>query len=284
MFTVVTHNTPDLDAITAVWLIKRFLPNWQDTQVKFVPAGQTLEGAIVDSDPHTLHVDTGFGLLDHHQTDDFTCASKKVYAYLLEHVSRDGSWKDEALERMCEVVNFFDHFREANLPDAGADYHMFSAVGIIDGLKVHFSDEDHKLLEFGFIMLGGLYKLFQERLWAEEILDTAGVRFDSKWGKAIAFETLNDAVLKLAQKTGYVVAVRKDPKKGYVRIKGLPNTKVDFSASYKKLQRMDPQASWFLHASKKMLLNGTTKNPDMKPTTLSLEDIINVLRQHPEIT
>jgi hypothetical protein len=41
---------------------------------------------------------------------------------------------------------------------------------------------------------------------------------------------------------------------------------------------MDPQATWFLHVSKKMLLNGSPKNPKMKPTKLPLNDIIEVLK------
>ena len=118
----------------------------------------------------------------------------------------------------------------------------------------------------------------QEKVWAEEIIETDGIKFKSQWGKAIAFETLNDAVLKVSQKMGYVVSVRKDPKKGYVRIKGLPGTSVDFTRSYETLKQKDPQATWFLHSSKKILLNGTTKNPDMRPTKLSLDKIIEVLK------
>ena len=282
MFTVVTHHTPDLDAITSVWLIKRFLPNWQDSQVKFVPAGKTLDDQIPETDAHVLHVDTCFGMLDHHQSDADTCAAKKTYAYLRTQIDKKGKWSDEALERICDVVNFYDHFGEAKFKDATADYHTFDSVSIIDGLKFVFEndvEQNHKILETGFIMLDAIYKVMQEKVWAEEIIETDGIKFKSQWGKAIAFETLNDAVLKVSQKMGYVVSVRKDPKKGYVRIKGLPGTQVDFTRSYETLKRKDPKATWFLHSSKKILLNGTTKNPDMRPTKLGLEEIIGVLRK-----
>jgi hypothetical protein len=59
----------------------------------------------------------------------------------------------------------------------------------------------------------------------------------------------------------------------------MPGTKVDFTQAYEALMKKDPQATWFLHASKKILLNGTTKNPDMKPTKLSLDEIIEVLKK-----
>jgi len=53
---------------------------------------------------------------------------------------------------------------------------------------------------------------------------------------------------------------------------------VDLTSTYEKLRKMDPVATWFLHVSKKMLLNGTPKNPKMKPTKLRLNDIIEVLK------
>ena len=80
---------------------------------------------------------------------------------------------------------------------------------------------------------------------------------------------------------GYTIVIRKDPRKGYVRIKALPaNGKekgADLTLMYEKLKKVDTQATWFLHVSKKMLLNGTPKNPKMIPTKLSLNDIIKVV-------
>ncbi len=282
MLTIVTHHVPDLDAVASVWLLKRFLPNWQDAQVQFVPAGETWGGQLVDSDPNLLHVDTGFGILDHHQTNDYTCAAKKTYAYIQKKINagnQDKSWSNEALERMIEVVNFHDHFLEATLPDARADYQLFAGIAIFDGLKSLYPQEDAKIVEVGFIILDAIYKNFQERIWAEEILEKEGIYFETPWGKGVAFESINDAVMKLAQKSGYIVVVRKDPKKGYVRIKGLPQTEVDFTSAYLKLQHLDQGATWYLHASKKILLNGSTHNPKMKPTKLSLDQIIEVLKK-----
>ena len=123
---------------------------------------------------------------------------------------------------------------------------------------------------------------------------------------------------------GYVIVVRKDPRKGYVRIKALPALRslrqfknfsnasvpaaryrsprdtvalgdssekflhakapragkqidIDLTLAYEKLRKMDPSATWFLHIGKKMLLNGSVKNPKMRPTRLGLSDIIRVL-------
>ena len=53
---------------------------------------------------------------------------------------------------------------------------------------------------------------------------------------------------------------------------------IDLTLAYEKLRKMDPSATWFLHIGKKMLLNGSVKNPKMRPTRLGLSDIIKVLR------
>ena len=77
---------------------------------------------------------------------------------------------------------------------------------------------------------------------------------------------------------GYVLVIRKDPKKGYVRIKAVPKPDIDLTHFYELLQEKDSNATWFLHASKHMILNGSSKNPDMKPTTLTLNQIIEIVR------
>src|SRR3989344_8330959 len=89
MKTIVTHMAPDVDAITSVWLLKRFLSGWNEAQVKFVPAGKTLDNQIADSDPEIWHVDTGMGILDHHQTDEDTCAAKRCLEYIIRQETKD---------------------------------------------------------------------------------------------------------------------------------------------------------------------------------------------------
>lgn len=136
---------------------------------------------------------------------------------------------------------------------------------------------------FGTICLNALVAEFENRIWAEQEINEKGVKFSTSFGKGIGFETLNDTVLKLAQKMGYHIVVRKDPRKGYVRIKTLPDQEgkknIDLTPVYEQLKKMDPDATWFLHISKKMLLNGTPKNPKMIPTKLSLREIIKVLEK-----
>ena len=294
---IVTHSSPDLDAATSVWLLKRFLQEWSDAEVKFVPAGSRLESSRADKlkDPiekigenEVIHVDTGLGPLDHHQTfSDKVCGASLTWDYVREHgqmFEQDASsdkiqTREEAISRMINVVVADDHFKQVFYPNPTADYYEFMLTDILDGLKLQNPNEDSLYIEFIIKCLDAILHSFENKIWAEREIKENGKKFESTFGKAIAFETINDDVIKLSQKMGFAVVVRKDPRKGYVRIKASPKASVDLTNIYEQLKKMDPDATWFLHVSKKMLLNGTPKNPKMKPTTLKLEEIISVLKK-----
>jgi hypothetical protein len=78
---------------------------------------------------------------------------------------------------------------------------------------------------------------------------------------------------------GYALVVRKDPKKGYLRIKSLPKDEIDLTDIYNRLKKEEPDATWFFHASRHMILNGSSKNPNMRPTQKTLGEIIEVLKK-----
>ena len=305
---IVTHSSPDMDAITSVWLIRKFLPGWQDSVVRFVPAGEgignlkshpsadgsNLKNPIeVIGEHEVIHVDTGLGPLDHHQTaSDAVCAASLTWDYIRLRNQESGirgvedkRWqeKEKAISRMVKVVVDTDHFKEVFLKDPTADYHEFSVASILDGLKLQKPNQDDFYVDFISCCLDAILHEFENRIWAEEEIAKNGIKFDTRFGKGIGFETINDSVIKLAQKMGYVIVVRKDPRKGYVRIKALPNkvqsSDIDLTLAYEKLKKMDPTATWFLHIGKKMLLNGSVKNPKMRPTRLGLSDIIKVLER-----
>ncbi|MCL6096858.1 MAG: hypothetical protein M1444_04240 [Patescibacteria group bacterium] len=303
---IVGHTSPDLDVITSVWLIKKFLPGWEKAGVQFVPAGEavgrTSQAGLRLTDPIekmgrnlVIQVDTGLGPLDHHQTQsDKACAATLTFDYVMKELEGSGQplskEKFEALQRIVNVILEEDHFKEIFRSDPLADYHEFLLGGILDGLRLEKPDQDEFQVDFIAQALDALLHQFENRIWAEKEIKENGTEFNTRFGKGIAFEVINDSVIKLAQKMGYYIVVRKDPRKGYVRIKGRPNEvqssklkvrsskDIDLTLAYEKLSKMDPNATWFLHVSKKMLLNGTVKNPKMNPTKLSLNDIIEVLK------
>lgn len=274
MKTIVTHLGPDLDAITSIWLVKMFLSSWEEATFAFVPAGKTLNDMPPDSNPEILHLDTGFGTFDHHQTSDDTCAAKLVYEEVKKHHG-----EDKALERMLGVVNDIDHFREVFFPNPNDDIWGFGLHTIIDGWRYMYADNQLKIVELGMSALDAIYKTMQNKVWAEVEIEKNGIEFETKWGKAIAFETVNDEVIHVAQKKGFVLVVRKDPRKLYLRIKSLPLPEIDLTSLYQRLKKEEPTATWFLHASLHMILNGSAKNPDMKPSKRQLSEIIAVIQE-----
>lgn len=291
---IVTHQSPDADAIVSVWLIKRFLQGWEDAEVKFVSAGEKLSGnyekegeeiEIVDG-RQIIHVDTGLGKLDHHQTDDDSISAASL---TLDFIKRSIKDKDQlkhkkflALERIVKLVVETDHFKELFRPKPLDDYHDFSFVGILDGRKTEYPENHNSNLEFGFSCLDALLHTFENKIWAEEEIEKKGIPFKTRWGQALAIETQNDDVLKIGQMMGYKIVIKKDPKYGYVRIKGVPSNSsapsdVDLTPIYENLKKIDPSATWFLHVSRKMLLNGSSKSTDNKPSMLTLLKIKEVV-------
>lgn len=304
---IVTHTSPDMDAIASVWLIKKYLPGWETATVRFVPAGERIDSGKWQNknetspierieDDEVIHVDTGLGPLDHHQTSsDKVCGASLTWDYVQtknpEFSPRGEAGKVEtdkmkdrieAISRMIKVIVDVDHFKEVFWGDAVADYHEFNLTSILDGLKLQFPNQDDYYVEFVSKGLDAVMHEFENRVWAEKDIAENGQKFNTRFGKGIGFETLNDAVIKLAQKMGYVLVVRKDPRKGYVRIKAVPATgkiNINLTPAYEALKKKDPEATWFLHVSQKMLLNGSVKNPKMRASKLSLSELIKVLEE-----
>lgn len=304
MHIIITHASPDWDAIGSVWVLKRFLPGWDNAKVEFVPAGdrsprvarkekEANEQVVVESDDiKIIHVDTGLTPLDHHQIYDTNiCSVSRSWDYVVKenpnlHVTTSDTKREDKIAAMERIISYLvqlDHFQEVFWKDAGSDMHEFSLYGILDGMKALHPHDDDYFVSWGMEVLDAMLKRFESRIWAEKEI-AKGKEFTTKWGKAIAIETINDSVIKLAQKTGFAVVVRKDPRKGYVRIKAVPfkegvTPDINLHLVCSQLEKMDPAATWFLHVSGKMLLNGTPKNPKMVPTTLTLDQIISVLER-----
>lgn len=274
--TIVTHMSPDLDALASTWLIKRFLPGWGEAQLEFVPAGKTLNNMQPDDDPAIIHVDTGMGKFDHHQTSARTCATKLVYDFLLEnnHVPLK---LQPSLERIANFATEIDHFAEVFYPDPDADRYVFLLSETIEGLKsVYANYNDHATAVFP--LLDATLQQFRNKVRAEEDLKE-GFILQTSWGKGIVLETKNEEAMKVAMKMGYVVVARKDPERNIVRFKTLPKPEYDLTPIYELVLKKDPNATWFLHASKHMLLNGSTKNPNSIPSKLTTADLIEIMKK-----
>ncbi len=275
MKTIVTHLSPDLDAIASAWLIKRFLTGWKSAQIKFVPTGTTLDNNLPDSNKNIIHVDTGLGHFDHHQTNEYTSATKLVFEYLTKNKlikSKD----EKALQKIVNYINDTDHFAEVFFPEADSDRYDFTIRQLIDGLKV-ICPEEQKLFDSVFQLLDSALIVFKNKVSAEEEIKK-GFIFQSYLGKSLAIETKNEEIIKLALKKGFSMVVRRHPDKGFVRIKTLPIKKLSLKPIYEKIIKIDKKGSWYFHISEHMLLNGSSGNPKLIPTPLSLNKIVEIIK------
>jgi len=272
---LVTHLSPDLDALCACWLIKRFLPGWEKAEIKYVPAGLTLDNQPVDESKKIIHVDTGLGKFDHHQTNDFTCSTKLVLDFLIKknHIT---SQNIQSLIRLTNFVNEIDHFYQAFYPDPTADYYDFCLHQIVESLKSVTNRMD-KVEEIVLMLLDSELLLFKNKLAAEEEIKK-GFIFQSLWGKTIVMESRNNEVLNLALKMKFHLAVKKDPEKGNIRIKTMPGEKYDLTPLWEKIIKNDKVGTWFLHVSKNMLLNGSAKSSRFIPSPLTLKRLIEIIK------
>lgn len=277
MKTLVTHISPDLDAATSVWLILKYLPGWKDAKLEFVPTGNTLNGMEPDSDPDIIHVDTGKGKFDHHQFKEELSASLIIFRYL-KGEKNIPEYDLEALERLTSFVNIIDNFGEVYFPEPTADVYDFTIYQLIEGLKPTMP-KNEDVIAFISSALEGILQVLKNKVRAEKEIPN-GLSIPISWGKALIIESKNEEVVKLAQKLGFQLVARRDPVKGIIRIKCLPDDRFDLTPLYAEIKQRDKTGSWFLHASKHMLLNGSSKNPEFhRPSSLSLQDLIELIRK-----
>ena len=271
---IITHVNPDLDAVCSVWLLKRFLLGWQEAEIDFVRAD---DKQIDKENENLVYIDVGLGKFDHHQTNKHISASKLCWDYIQE-IRRGESVNElnsQAIERLVMVVTEVDNARYLSWPEAEDDRYQFYLHNLIDGWR-ELPLNDMEVVEEGFKMLDTVLLNLKNRIKSEEELEKATI-FKTKWGKGVGVETGNKQFLYFAIIVGYQISLIKNPKNGGVRIHAQPDSRVDLTAIYHQVKKLDPQSDWFLHASKKMLLNSASV-AKMKPTKLSLKEIIEVLK------
>lgn len=272
---LVTHISPDIDGLTGVWLIHRYLPKWKHAPVEFVSSGLTFADMKPDSNPDTIHIDTGGGMFDHHETGEFTCGARLVF----EHLHKNGHIKEtdfEPLQRMIDVVTRYDHFQEVKLADSDDDMHLFSLAYVIFGLRAD-PRKAQRLVEITEECLDGILQYMKGKVHAEAVIEK-GFTFTSYWGKTIVLETDNDKAMKIGFMKGYDMVIRHSPHYKNVALKIHPKSKKTLKRFYSAVLKRDQTAQWFYHASGRMLLNASTRENREKVTTLSVQEIIKLVQ------
>lgn len=282
---IVTHHAPDLDAVGSVWMLKRFdAQDFADSHLAFVNPGEQISLAEAEEQGFQLHevthVDTGLGEFDHHQPEQAgpnICATSLVY----DHACRihPELSEDKALKIIVKYVTEIDHFGEIFWPNANDTKYHFMIHELIRGLEYLEPHNDESQMQFGLTCLDSVYAVLTQHLKAEEIIEEKGQKFNLNFGEALALDTRNDDTLKVAQKMGFALVVRKDTKLGNIRIKVRPDAPIDLKPLYESILKIDKTGTWFYHASGKMLINGSIKHRSQTPSPLSLIQIVNLIKE-----
>jgi hypothetical protein len=282
---IVTHHVPDLDAVGAVWMLKRFDPqNYADARVGFVNPGSRIsldEANALNAELHEVtHVDTGLGRFDHHQPDRGLLkisATSLTYDYVC---SLDGNLsEDSTLQNLVNFVTEIDHFGEIHWPDANNLRYSFMLHELIRGFELQTYFNDDSQLHFGLSCLDCAYAVLKHHHKAEEIIIEKGQVFQLAEGSAMAISTRNDDTIKIAQRQGMILVVRKDPDLGNIRIKARPDSNIDLKALHDKILEVDRVGNWYYHPSGKMLINGSVKHQDQAASPLTLNDVVKMVTE-----
>jgi hypothetical protein len=258
---LVGHLHPDLDCLGAMWILRRW-GGLNDAALRFVPAGTTLGGVAVDSDPHIIHVDTGLGRFDHHDVADVSLSASEL-------TRRAVASDDRILQRMVEAITRLDHARA----EGGTALNIIDLIG---GLNLLYPDTPEKVAAVVFMNLDAWYAFEQKQL-SLEVAFGSRIEFDTPWGFGIAMESDDGGSSRLAFGAGAVLYVYRDGK-GNMGIVARSRSTIDLTQTYHDLEHIDPDADWYLHPSKRLLVCGTLKSPPRVPSSLSLGEVVGVLR------
>ncbi len=282
---IVTHHAPDLDAIGAVWFLMRFLnQEFGNAKIAFVNPGEEISIAAAEqlgfAAHEAIHVDTGLGEFDHHQPDrgqELLSASLLVYQHICE---RHPELKDDrSLKSIADFITEIDHFHEIYWPDPTDIRYLFMIQELIKGMELSDRNSDEAMLQFGMECLDNSLYVMRQRFAAEEEIALKAEDFQIKGGTALAILSSNDDTIKLAQKEGHILVIRKDPQLGNIRIKARPDADLSLDKLRDKITAVDKIGSWYFHPSGKMLINGSQKHTTQQASPLSLEEVVNIIKE-----
>lgn len=282
---IVTHHSPDLDAIGACWLLKRFdAVHYADAKIAFVNPGDQIRLEEAEKFGFQLHeityVDTGLSEFDHHQPNraiQFISASSLVRDYIIKiHPEYQD---DKTLKELIDLITEIDHFGEVHWPDCNNNRYVLMIHEIIRGIEFVDPHNDDTQLNFGLKCLDYAYAALKQSIKADEVIAQKGIEFEIKIGKCIAILTRNDDTIKRAQKMGYVLVIRKDSSLGHIRIKVRPDVKLYLDQAYTKIKEKDRTGSWFFHPNRQMLINGSRKHHRQTASPLKLEEVIDIMKE-----
>ncbi|MFH1046691.1 MAG: hypothetical protein V1738_00140 [Patescibacteria group bacterium] len=269
MITLVTHHRPHLDDICGMWQFVRFVPGFADAEFDFISTDH--RGNPKEDSADRLHIGVGRGPFDEHKGDLNDCATSLVFKHLVKTVSLTADL-ERALEKIVAWVMLEDTGKLATI-----DQRDFTVPIILKGEYDRSERDSRKVVELGFKILdallpGQLNQVQLENVWSER------TEFNSRFGRAVALVSNLSGVDSFAYRQGIPLVIQINSSNRYHGIRAEARSNIDLTSLYDRFKQLEPEVSWYLHHSKKMLLCGGDLSPETKPSSLLLEEIIELLK------
>lgn len=268
---LVTHARPHLDDVAAIWVLRKFHPDFADAKMEFLvrPAGGQF---VIPHDATAIGI--GRGQFDEHKGDLEDCAATLVWKWLIaEPDVTIGTKTRSAVDRLMSWV-LKEDLGQLN----GVDWRDWSVSAAYANYEEVVDEDDHRVYEFGVQLLESLLIGFQDQLALDA--DWAGrVEFDTQWGKAVALISDVHGSSARAYRDGAVLVIEIDRTKGFRQFRADAHSTVDLSEVYEVVRKKEPDASWFFHHSKRLLLCGSSSATEFIPSQLTLEQMIELVKK-----
>ncbi len=268
MKTLITHINPHLDDIGAIWLFRKFLPDFKDATLEFISASKKETG--VDKDPDRIYLGVGRGQFDEHKGDLEDSAASLVGKYLKQngYYPQDET-KRTALEELIDWIRLEDLGR---MPyDQYGDFSVPAFIRPNDNL----AESSKKATELGEEILDRILQVLTCKHQALKDWEKKAV-IQTGLGRLIAITS--KFVTRAFCKSYHGEAdlfLMVDPKENSVQYY---SDQFDLEPIYKKVKSLDPAADWFLHQSHHMVICGGGSAPDSKRTKLSFKQLIEAVK------
>lgn len=288
--TIVTHTSPDWDAITAVWLLKRY-GGMQDHGVAFVNTGNPDADALASA---AAVVDTGRELdpthlrFDHHQLPgqaaNDTCAAWEVF----KHVS-NGRELSYLAPLNALILN-----GDTGGKNYGAGWSRLTGIHALLSVRKARKETDLDLLSWGFSILDDLDSYLKARQEARDTLDqytvyqstdylVRGLAGAPQGATFAAFEEGARLVVFTSQSEGTVACgvmrggESQEPHTKSLVLSILNNAECNVGPFAWDSEEFRELARWFNHNAGFFSGRGTAKAPDPTPLTADFKAICAAL-------
>lgn len=270
MKTLITHINPHLDDIAAIWLFKKFHPEFAKSKIEFISQSQTdkIKGSeTVDR----IFFGIGKGRFDEHKGQTDECAATLVWKEIkISGLAPKNEYEIKAYDEFTHWVYLDD---TAKLP-----FDEFGIYKLNSFIRSYENDpkDSLKTVELGCEILERIIPMLIKKQYGLAEWEKR-IEFKSKWGRSVAVEG-TDFSRNWAYSKGFNLVVQLSPIDRFLGITAPGTSDIDLTPIYTKLIRREPGIPWFLHHGKKMILCGAASAPDVKKSRLNLKQVIDIVK------